>query len=115
MTSQINDNYSADPIETIKKAEKESHLAIEEAKKESEDRLHRFEDDLENDRLEFEEGLRKKGKEELEKAKSEASELLKEKMLEAQNETVQTEKTGETKLPEAIGLIKDGFFEYVKK
>lgn len=115
MTNQINDTQSNDPIETIKRAEKESHLAIEDAKKESEDRLRRFEEDLENDRLEFEESLRKRGKEELEKAKSEASGLLKDKMLEAQNETVQTKNMGESKLPEAIGLIKDNFFEYVKK
>lgn len=108
-------DQSTDPVKTIKTAEEDARLAIEKSQKDYAEKLGRFEEDLEEDRAEFEESLRKKGKEELETAKAKAGELLKEKMLEAQNEKIQTQNKGEAKLSEAVGLIKDSFFDYVKK
>ncbi len=106
---------STDPVKTIKTAEEDSRLAIEKAQKDYAEKLEKFEDDLKEDSLEFEESLRKKGKEELEAAKAKAGDLFKEKMVEAQNEKVQTQNKGESRLSEAVGLIKDSFFDYVKK
>jgi len=104
-----------DPIDQIKKAEKDSKDKIEQAKKQFEEKLQDFESQLSEKVEDLKESLKTSGNKKLDTVKKEAGELVKSNLSTFENEKKQLLSKAKEQKPSAIEEVVNVFISSTKK